>query len=63
MSARYEISIDGTVRTHRDARKIAIEAADLLKARSPYSKVVIRDLWTGETTENRLCAPKTSRMV
>jgi hypothetical protein len=25
--ARYAISIDGTVRTYRDVRKIAIEAA------------------------------------
>jgi hypothetical protein len=48
MSARYEISVDGTVRTHRDAREIAIEAANVLKSRSPYSKVVVRDLWTGE---------------
>jgi hypothetical protein len=57
MSARYEISIDGTVRTHRDAREIAIEAADLLKARSAYSKVVIRDLWTGEITERQSRKP------
>jgi hypothetical protein len=51
MSARYEISIDGTVRTHRDVRDIAIEAANFLKAQNPYSKVVIRDLLTGETME------------
>jgi hypothetical protein len=30
------------MRTHRDVRKIAIEAADFLKAQNPYSKVVIR---------------------
>jgi hypothetical protein len=49
--ARYVISVDGTVRTHRGAREIAIETTDFLKARNPYSKVVIRDLLTGETTE------------
>ncbi len=49
--ARYEISIDGTVRTHRDTREIAIEAANFLKARNPYSKVVIHDLRTSEMTE------------
>jgi hypothetical protein len=49
--ARYAISIDGTVRTHRDARDIAIEAAEFLKTQNPYSKVVIRELQTGETTE------------
>ena len=59
MSARYEISIDGTVRTHRDAGEIAIEAADLLKAQSPYSKVVIRDLWTGEAMEMQPRKPTT----
>jgi hypothetical protein len=61
--ARYDISVDGTVRTHGDAQEIAIEAANVLKARSPYSKIVIRDLQTGETMENRPRAPKHSRMV
>ncbi len=36
------------MRTHRDARETALEAANVLKALSPYSKVMIRDLWTGE---------------
>jgi hypothetical protein len=34
-------------RWYRGERDIAIDAAKLLKTRQPYSKVVIRDLWTG----------------
>ena len=49
--ARYEISVDGTVRTHRDDREIALEAANVLKPCNPYSIVVVRDLSTGETLE------------
>jgi hypothetical protein len=37
--ARYAITIDGTVRTHRDVQEIAIEAADSLKAQNPHSKL------------------------
>ena len=48
---RYEISVDGTVRTHRDTRDIALEAANILTACNPYSIVVVRDLSTGETLE------------
>ena len=50
-SARYEISVDGAVRTHRDTREIALEAANVLKACKPYSKVVVCDLSTGEMLE------------
>jgi hypothetical protein len=49
--ARYEISIDGVVRTHRDLREIAVEAATFLKLRNPPSRVVVRDLITGTKTE------------
>ncbi len=49
--ARYEISVDGTVRTHRDAMEIALEVANVLKACHPHSKVVVRDQTTGETME------------
>jgi hypothetical protein len=45
--ARYEISVDGTVRPHRDTREAALEAANVLKALNPYGKIVIRDLQTG----------------
>jgi hypothetical protein len=50
-SARYEISVDGTVRTYRDTRDIALEAANVLKACNPNSNVVVRDLSTGEKNE------------
>jgi len=36
--ARYEINVDGTMRTHRDKREMALEAANVLKA---------LHLWTG----------------
>jgi hypothetical protein len=49
--ARYEISVDGTVRTHWDALDIALEAANVLKACNPHSKVVVRDLTTGQNIE------------
>jgi hypothetical protein len=45
--ARYQIIVDGVVRIHRDGREVALEAASVLKACRPHSKVVIRDLWTG----------------
>lgn len=47
-SARFEIGVDGTVRTHRGVCEVATDAAKVLKARQPYAKIVIRDLWTGE---------------
>jgi hypothetical protein len=55
--ARYSISIDGTVRTHLDVQELAIEAAEFLKLQNPHSKVVIRDLLTGETTETQSRKP------
>ena len=52
MSAvRYQISIDGVVRTHRDLSEIVIEAARYLKSKNPQSRVVLRDLTTDETTQ------------
>ena len=45
--ARYAIVVDGVVRTHRDRLEIAMEAASVLKACRPYSRVVIQDLQTG----------------
>jgi hypothetical protein len=33
--AQFEISIDGTPRTYRDDKAMAIEAAELLKAQAP----------------------------
>jgi len=45
--ARYAIVVDGVVRAHRDRLEIATEAASVLKACRPYSKVVIQDLQSG----------------
>jgi hypothetical protein len=45
--ARYAITVDGVARTHRDTREAAFEAANVLKALRPYTKVMIRDLLTG----------------
>jgi hypothetical protein len=48
--ARFEIAIDGTVRTYRDLRELAIEAATRLKTKNPNAELTVRDLVTGETT-------------
>jgi hypothetical protein len=34
--AQFEISIDGTPRTYRDLKPLAIEAAELLKREHPH---------------------------
>jgi hypothetical protein len=46
--ARYEISIDGVPRTHRDQKNIALESAKFLKSRNPNSVVKLEDLQTDE---------------
>jgi hypothetical protein len=48
--AQFEVSIDGTPRTHRDLKALAVEAAENLKRKHPYSLVAVKDLQTGETT-------------
>jgi hypothetical protein len=48
--AQFEIAIDGTPRTHRDLKALAIEAAEQLKRKHPHSAVVVKDWQTGETT-------------
>ena len=48
--ARYEIAINGTPRTYRDCKELAIEAATLLKTKNVHSEVTVRDLETGKTT-------------
>jgi hypothetical protein len=45
--AQFEIKVDGVVRSHRDFRETAIEAARFLKQRLPASKIVITDLRDG----------------
>jgi hypothetical protein len=48
--ARYEIAVDGTPRSHRDRKDMAIEAARHLKTKQPHSEITVRDLETGEVT-------------
>jgi hypothetical protein len=45
--ARYAITLDGEVRTHRDTREAAFDVANVLKSLRPHAKVTIRDLQTG----------------
>jgi hypothetical protein len=45
--AEFEIRVDGVVRTHRDRRDTAIEAARFLQQRNPAAKVVVTDLRDG----------------
>jgi hypothetical protein len=46
---QFEVSIDGTPRTYRDDKAMAIEAAELLKRKHPNSAVLVQNLQTGET--------------
>ena len=46
--ARFEISIDGVLRTYRDRKDLALLAAQILKSRNPNSAVKMKDLKTGE---------------
>jgi len=48
--AQFEISIDGTPRTYRDRKALAIEAAEHLKRKHPHSALVVRDLQSGGAT-------------
>jgi len=45
--AHYEIKVDGVVRTHRDVRETAIEAARNLQVSARGAKIVISDLRDG----------------
>jgi hypothetical protein len=47
--ARYEIAIDGTSRTYRDGKELAIEAATFLKTKNVHAEITMRDMETGET--------------
>jgi hypothetical protein len=48
--AQFEILIDATPRTYRDQKAIAIEAAENLKRKYPYSAVMVKDLQSCEVT-------------
>ena len=45
--AQFEIKVDGLVRTHRDFRETAIEAARSLQQRIPAAKIIVTDLQDG----------------
>jgi hypothetical protein len=45
--AHFEIKVDGVVRTHRDERDTAIEAARYLQQRQSGAKIVVTDLRDG----------------
>src|SRR5262249_58948747 len=48
--AQFEISIDGTPRTYRDRKELAIEGAEPLKRKHPNSDIVVKDLQSGYAT-------------
>ncbi len=45
--AHFEIKVDGVVRSHRDVRETAIEAARFLQSRQPGAKITVTDLRDG----------------
>jgi hypothetical protein len=45
--AHYEIKVDGIVRTHRDVRETAIEAARFLQQRNQGAKILVTDVRDG----------------
>ncbi len=46
---QFEIKVDDMVRSHRDFRETAIEAARFFQQRLPAAKVVVTDLRDGST--------------
>ena len=48
--AQFEVPIDGTPRTYRDFKTLAVGAAEHLKRKYPHSAVAVKDLQTGEAT-------------
>ena len=51
-SARFEISVDGMPRLHRDRKEIAIAAARLM-IKYPHSLVAVKDLKSGKPGSGR----------
>jgi hypothetical protein len=43
------LRLDGTTRTYRDRKELAIEAATLLKTKNVHAEVTVRDTETGKT--------------
>jgi hypothetical protein len=51
---RFEIKVDGVVRSFRDECETAIEAAGFLQQRNPGARIVITDLRDGSViAQNR----------
>ena len=46
-SAQFELSVDGVPRSYRDRKDLALQGAQILKARNPNSVVRLKDLKTG----------------
>jgi hypothetical protein len=46
--ANYEIAVDGTPRSYRVDKQIAIDSARFLTTKNPGAKLTVRDLTTGE---------------
>ena len=49
-SAQFELSIDGVPHSYRDRKDLALQSAQILKARNPNSVVKLKDLQTEEET-------------
>ncbi len=47
MGAHFEIKVDGMVRSYRDQREAAIDAARVLQVRNPASKITVTDTGHG----------------
>ena len=47
LGAQFEIKVDGVVRSNRDRRDTAIEAARFLQQRNPGAKITVTDLRDG----------------
>ena len=43
-SAQFELSVDGVPRSYRDRKDLALQGAQILKARNPNSVVRLKDL-------------------
>jgi hypothetical protein len=53
-SAKFAIKLDGIVRTHRDFRETAVEAARFLQMLNPTAKVIVTDLRDGSSVPFKL---------
>jgi hypothetical protein len=49
--AHFEIKVDSVIRSHRDERDTAIEAARFLQQRNPGATITVTDLRDGSAVE------------